>query len=95
MDIAAEADLNPELADPRSLARRVLVFAPHPDDEVFGCGGTLCLLAAAGADISVVIVSDGALGGNAADLVGRRESESLAAAEVLGYPPPTFWRLPD
>ncbi|MFA6310834.1 MAG: PIG-L family deacetylase [Sterolibacterium sp.] len=95
MKIAAEADLNPIVADPGSLARRVLVFAPHPDDEVFGCGGTLGLLAAAGADITVVVVSDGALGGNSPGLVEGRENESRAAAQVLGYPPPTFWRLPD
>ena len=95
MEIATEADLNPALADPASFGRRVLVFAPHADDEVFGCGATLCLLAAAGANISVVIVSDGAQGGNAADLVEIRENESRAAAQVLGYPPPAFWRLPD
>ena len=95
MDIATEADLNAALIDPISLGRRVLLFAPHPDDEVFGCGGTLCLLAAAGARISVVIVSDGALGGDADGLIEQRESESGAAAQLLGYSPPAFWRLPD
>lgn len=95
MDIATETVLGAALTIPASLGRRVLVFAPHPDDEVFGCGGTLGLLAADGAEISVVVVSDGALGGNAADLVDIRESESRAAAQVLGYAPPNFWRLPD
>jgi len=95
MDIAAEADLIPTLTDPLSLGRRVLLFAPHPDDEVFGCGGTLCLLAAAGTRISVVVVSDGALGGDGADLIEQREGESRTAAQLLGYSPPVFWRLPD
>jgi len=95
MDIATEADLSPTLTDPVSLGRRVLLFAPHPDDEGFGCGGTLCLLAAAGATISVVIVSDGALGGDGAGLIEKRETESRAAAQLLGYSPPVFWRLPD
>lgn len=95
MDIATESDLRAVEADAASLGQRVVVFAPHPDDEVFGCGGTLRLLATAGAKISVIIVSDGALGGNAAGLIEMREAESLAAAQLLNYPPPAFWRLPD
>ena len=29
-------------------AHRAVIIAPHPDDEVLGCGGLLQLLAAAG-----------------------------------------------
>ncbi|CAK0754358.1 N-acetylglucosamine malate deacetylase 1 [Gammaproteobacteria bacterium] len=83
------------LSAPECLGRRVLVFAPHPDDEIFGCGGTLCLLTKAGADVSIVIISDGALGGSAAHLIEIREAESRSAASVIGVPAPTFWRLPD
>lgn len=72
---------------------RVLVLAPHPDDEVFGCGGLLALLAADGAEIQVVIVTDGGYGEFGKDKEIRK-SESLAAAEILGYPPPKFWDLP-
>nr|AGZ94022.1 hypothetical protein [Streptomyces sp. MMG1612] len=36
---------------------RVLVVAPHPDDEVLGAGGTIAAFAAAGADVRVVIVT--------------------------------------
>ena len=35
----------------------VAVLAPHADDEVFGCGGALSLLARRGARIEVVVVS--------------------------------------
>jgi LmbE family N-acetylglucosaminyl deacetylase len=38
---------------------RWIVVAPHPDDEVLGCGGLLALLARAGHEIVVVGVSDG------------------------------------
>jgi LmbE family N-acetylglucosaminyl deacetylase len=38
---------------------RVLVFAPHPDDEVLGCGGLIQQAAAAGAQVRVVFVTDG------------------------------------
>jgi len=37
----------------------VAVFSPHPDDEVIGCGGTLLDLVAAGADVTIVQVTDG------------------------------------
>ena len=66
---------------------RVLVFAPHPDDEVFGCGGLLALLAACGASIGVHVVTDGGYGkfGQNKD---ARKAESRSAADLLGYPPP-------
>ena len=69
-------------------ARRVLVLAPHPDDEVFGCGGALADLASRGATIDVLLVTDGAAG--ASDDAGRRAiaarraDESRAALLHLG-----------
>jgi LmbE family N-acetylglucosaminyl deacetylase len=38
---------------------RVVVLAPHPDDEVLGCGGTLAALARIGTPIHLVAVTDG------------------------------------
>lgn len=79
-------------------ARSVLVLAPHPDDEVFGCGGTLARHAAAGIPVHVVVATDGGFCAEAADrstLVATREAESRAAAAVLGVPAPEFWRIPD
>ncbi|MBN2645387.1 MAG: glycosyltransferase [Desulfuromonadaceae bacterium] len=77
--------------------RRVLAFAPHPDDEIFGCGGLLRLLHEQGADVQVVIVTDGARGGDgpAAELTSLRAAESRAAAQQLGLPEPIFWGYPD
>ena len=37
----------------------LLVFAPHPDDEVLGCGGTMARYAERGDDITVCIVTSG------------------------------------
>ncbi len=67
---------------------RVLVLAPHPDDEVFGCGGALADLASRGASIDVLLVTDGGAGG--ADEADRRRiaairaGESRAALQILG-----------
>jgi len=79
-------------------ARRVLAFAPHPDDEVFGCGGVLAHYAAAGAEVRVVVVTDGAAQVDAAEReahVAARMAESRAALACLGVSDVRFWGLPD
>lgn len=38
---------------------RAVVVAPHPDDEVLGCGGLLCWLATASVVTEIVAVTDG------------------------------------
>lgn len=38
---------------------KVLVFAPHADDEVLGCGGTIARYVAEGAEVYVCIVTSG------------------------------------
>lgn len=39
--------------------RRVLIVAPHPDDEVFGCAGLVQQLVQSGTQVDVVIVTGG------------------------------------
>jgi len=66
---------------------RILVLAPHHDDETIGCGGTLACLAAAGAEILVSHVFDGSTGiaGLSADACREaRRAEAAAAMEILG-----------
>ncbi len=90
--------LFPPLLSPADLPRRVLVFAPHADDEIFGCGGMLALHAARGDEVRVVILTDGAAGdpdGHERDLARVRREESRAAANVLGLGEPRFLGLPD
>jgi hypothetical protein len=38
--------------------KTVMVFTPHPDDDLFGCGGTLALLAKNGNKIIIVIYTN-------------------------------------
>ena len=47
-------------------ARKVLLLATHPDDEILGAGGTLALLAASGAEVRIVVFSRGEAWGDAA-----------------------------
>lgn len=70
---------------------RVMVFAPHPDDESIGCGGLLTLLAQQGSKIRVVLVTDGGgAGGLPASAAKTRQQEFIAALGVLGI---NDWRM--
>lgn len=78
----------------------VLVFAPHPDDEVLGCGGAVALHCAAGDSVQVVIITDGAQQVNSSVLNSQigasiRMNESLQAAVILGYENIECWHIPD
>lgn len=79
--------------------RRVLVLAPHPDDETIGCGGTIALLAGRGAMVQVVVATDGESTIGAAQppqvVAGRRRREAVAACRALGAAPPIALGLPD
>ncbi len=77
---------------------RALVFAPHPDDEVFGCGGAIMRHVQHNTSVHVIIVSDGTYGVSAEaenDHAIQRQNESIAAAQKLGYGIPAFWHYPD
>jgi len=77
--------------------KKALVLAPHPDDEVFGCGGLLMLLKEQGAELTVIIATNGAAGGDVTNssLTVSRIEESCAAASLMGLGEPLFWGLPD
>jgi len=77
---------------------KILVIAPHPDDEAIGCGGVLCRHAGAGDQIAAVFLTSGELGLKRLpreEAWGIREGEARGAAEILGIGSLTFLRLPD
>jgi LmbE family N-acetylglucosaminyl deacetylase len=59
----------------------VVVLAPHMDDEVIGCGGTLSQHVEKGARITVIFLTDGAGGGSVPS--GRSGSERSESAQSL------------
>jgi LmbE family N-acetylglucosaminyl deacetylase len=89
--VPSESDLVPYQAVAEIPARSVLVLAPHADDEVFGCGGSIAAHVRSGVPVSVIVLTDGAAQGEPS----RRAQESRAAAQVLGYGEPEFWSYPD
>lgn len=74
---------------PLEIPERALAIGAHPDDIEFGAGGTLAKWAAAGSEVSLLILTDGSKGSwnpdeDQASLVSRRQREQLEAAAEIG-----------
>lgn len=73
---------------------RIVVFAPHPDDETLGCGGTIAKKINEGYEVSIVVLTDGRnaflkLFGLGSDPTPRelkeiRKEELKRASKILG-----------
>lgn len=72
-----------------------LIFAPHADDETFGMGGSLLKAHEAGIETHVIVLTDGAMGGDADDLVAIRQREVTEATGILGVSSLQCWSEPD
>jgi LmbE family N-acetylglucosaminyl deacetylase len=78
------------------LNKTVVVFAPHPDDETLGCGGTIVKKLASGYDVIVVVMTDGRHALSNAfgilqnptpeEIKAIRKSEAIEAMQILGVP---------
>jgi LmbE family N-acetylglucosaminyl deacetylase len=79
---------NPTTA-PLPTPERALAIGAHPDDIEFGAGATLAKWAAAGCEVSFLVLTDGSKGSWDPDedqpsLVARRQREQRAAAGAIG-----------
>lgn len=93
------------------VGERVLVIAPHPDDETFGCGGTIRILLEMGRYVRVIFLTSGDKGDPENKLSKRiiidnskahiteyaimREKEAEKALGFLGIKEYEFLRYPD
>jgi N-acetylglucosamine malate deacetylase 1 len=71
----------PDIAMPQS-GQRVLVFSPHPDDETIGAGGFIAQSIENGADVRIVLVTNGDFHGDEQ----VRYDEFKKATQILGVP---------
>ena len=74
--------------------KRVLVVAPHPDDETLGVGGTIAKYSAQGDEVFILIVS-----GHLPPIYSRKAyeetvSEAYSAFSVLGVKKSKFLEIP-
>jgi N-acetylglucosamine malate deacetylase 1 len=68
---------------------RILVLAPHPNDEIIGAGGTIAIARDAGHDVSIGHLTNGEQGSGSlpADrLRPARQAEAIQAAAIVGVP---------
>lgn len=76
---------------------RVLVLAPHPDDEIIGPGGALTLHRASGGRVTIVYLTDGGGppgGSERRELVRARRREAEEVGHLLSLEQ-IFWSHPD
>jgi LmbE family N-acetylglucosaminyl deacetylase len=75
------------------MKKRTIVFAPHPDDETLGCGGTIAKKLSEGYDVSIVFMTDGryplteigiSTGPKPSAMKEIRREDALRAMKTLG-----------
>lgn len=74
--------------------KRVLAVFAHPDDEAFGPGGALALLAQT-AEVNLVCVTDGDIPGSEESWAKVRREELRRSAKILGIKEVIFLDLAD
>ncbi|NLW92527.1 MAG: PIG-L family deacetylase [Syntrophomonadaceae bacterium] len=78
--------------------RKIMVFAPHPDDDVIGCGGSIAKHTSQGHEVITVFMTSGEAGSlccSCSELAALRENEARQASEVLGVKATIFLGNPD
>lgn len=74
--------------------RNILVVAPHPDDEVLGCGGIMKRFASEGDRVYVLIVTRGKPEKYSDDGIIKVRKEALKAHKILGVTETMFFDFP-
>lgn len=86
-------------AVPHPPATRALMLAPHPDDNLFGPGGTAMRMLAAGVPVEWACVTDGracvAPRSERIRMAAVRADEERAVARFLGLPEPELYAIPE
>jgi LmbE family N-acetylglucosaminyl deacetylase len=74
---------------------KTLVIAPHPDDEILGCGGTLLRRKAEGSELCWLIVTDiKEEQGWSAQRVAERQAEIAKVSDEIGFDRVVNLKLP-
>ena len=77
--------------------RKILVIAPHADDEVLGCGATMAKAYTNGDDVYVLICTNASVGAPelfSEDMIKQIREEAVAAHKILGVKETFFLDFP-
>lgn len=72
----------------------ILILAPHPDDEVLGCGATIKRLSNEGHNLFVLVVTRGSSKFYSDDKIENVRNEALQAHKILGVQQTFFLDFP-
>jgi N-acetylglucosamine malate deacetylase 1 len=73
---------------------KVLIIAPHPDDEVLGCGGTMAKYSARGDEVYLCIVTKAYTPDWSEEFIKNRPKEVKESGAILGVKKIYFLDLP-
>jgi len=73
---------------------KILIIAPHPDDEVLGCGGTIAKYSKKGADIYLCIVTKAYVPDWSEKFIENRVKEIKKSNKILGIKKTYFLNFP-
>ena len=67
------------------VSSRMIVFAPHPDDETLACGGTIVRKIQEGFDVHVVVMTDGRHSHDVALGLAEPSPETIAEIRAIEF----------
>jgi LmbE family N-acetylglucosaminyl deacetylase len=71
--------------------KKILIVAPHPDDEVLGCGGIMKKFADLGESVYVVVITRGTPKMYADEKITNIRNEALTSHTILGVKETKFF----
>ncbi|GAB1405490.1 MAG: PIG-L family deacetylase [Lentimicrobiaceae bacterium] len=77
-----------------TLGDNILIIAPHPDDEVLGCGGIIARYASMGKNVYALIMSRGVPHLYSDERVANVRKEAIDAHKILGVTKTRFLDFP-
>jgi len=78
----------------QAMSNKILIIAPHADDEVLGVGGTMARFASEGAEVYVVIATQGYPPDYSEKISENVREQALVANRLLGVKETRFLPLP-
>lgn len=80
--------------------QKILVIAAHPDDEIYGMGGTIAKLSTEGKEVYLLIVTDGSTAqyrehNDVESIIVGKKKETSLAAQSVGIKEVFYGKLPD